>query len=467
MNILLSYNFYADDIADKNFETLFENRRRDSAYGFVFQDETGIYAIRDHLGTCPLWYMKKDGQWLFSTNLEDIPHSTTINTLGLKSYIGLHTTKIKSLFEGVEMVPAGTVLHFPPDGEPISVYQYHIKPEKGSLFDSYSTAVDKLDELFKTALLRQLRSKTEAGLYLSGGIDSGLIGLYLKEMGVRTATYSASKKAENNLERDYTDINVKLIEPAQHSVGVVERSYESLAESAITLYKQPPGNATALSVTNLWNETNIAQSPIVFFGQNSDVINNAMDNNQLTTFGFPFSHIFGLSKRRLDKMFDNYVTKQTYGLLTEDPLDIARLYSGQKLSSLHLVALAGMYLRRTPTDGELLAQPAINKDIPIGNPFYDMDIVEFLMGLHPRHKICRKKDVRIPLSFDKRILQTLALRKGLPAELVFRKKGFNISGSIDFFRDLPDEFSGIKCNNHHQKFAAHSFQLYSKRKGKD
>ena len=460
MQTLLSYNFYTNDIADKDFRTLFEKTRRDSAFAFVFQDETGIYAIRDHLGTCPLWYMKKAGQWLFSTNLADLPHSVVINELGLKSYIGLHTTKIKSPFEGVEMVAAGTVLHFPPDGEPRSVYQYHIKPEKSSLFGSYSSAVDTLDQLFKTALLRQLRAKTEAGLYLSGGIDSGLIGLYLKEIGVRTFTYSASKKTENNLERDYTDINVSLIEPAHHSVGVVERSYESLTESAITLYKQPPGNATALSVTNLWDQTNIGQSPIIFFGQNSDVINNAMDNNQLTTFGFPFSHIFGLSKRRLDKMFANYVTKQTYGILTNDPLDLGRLYGGQKLSSLHLVALAGMYLRRTPSDGELLAQPAINKDIPIGNPFYDMDLVEFLMGLHPRHKIGWKKGVRVPISFDKRVLQTLALKKGIPAKLVFRKKGFNISGSTDFFRDLPDEISGIQCHDHHQRFAAHTMKRY-------
>lgn len=69
MRVLLNYNFEPRDIRDLNFKALYEKRRRDSCFAFVFEDDEAFYAIRDHLGTVPLFFSFRDDRLTFSTVL--------------------------------------------------------------------------------------------------------------------------------------------------------------------------------------------------------------------------------------------------------------------------------------------------------------------------------------------------------------------------------------------------------------
>ena len=107
MKTLLNYNFNLEDIVDKDFARLYESRRRDSVFAVVFEDAEGVYALRDHIGICPLWYMEVDGELLFATNVQDLPHGSSCTDVGLRSYVALWTTKVSSLFDDVHLVPPG------------------------------------------------------------------------------------------------------------------------------------------------------------------------------------------------------------------------------------------------------------------------------------------------------------------------------------------------------------------------
>ena len=325
--------------------------------------------------------------------------------------------------------------------------------------------------MLKNAIRKQLAGKTTASLYLSGGIDSALIGLYLKDLGVRVTTFTSLTELQHDAERQYLDLNIKSIEPKAIHIQTTEKDYGAILSSITRYYKQPFGNMTALAVANIWNTTPIDQSEIIFHGQNSDVINNAMDNGHVTGFGFPFySNWFTYLNYSQSEMFNKYASSVSHGLLTQDPTTIAKLYGSNTLHSFQLVALAGLYFRRTPVDSELLSQPAINQSVAVGNPFYDVDVIEYLLSLSIRHKLQFKKHTRFPLSLDKRVLQSIAVAKDLPKELVYRKNGFVVSrqdAHQDFFSQLPNKIQGVTCQTLEQKFAAHILNLYLQNKFKN
>lgn len=464
MKTLLNYNFRESDILDKNFDALYRIRRRDAGFAYVYEDHDAIYAIRDHLGICPLWYTTTENGFLFSTNLGNLPHSHTISDSGIRAYLGLGTTKIKPLFARTHLVPPGTVMRFAKGENSAIVYQYSITPRTHSFLCSFSSVVGELDELLRTAIIRQTKHITgTTGLYLSGGIDSGLIGLYLKELGIPTTTFSALKRGSDD-ERKFLNINIEAIKPVQTHTHTPSTPYEELSKDIPSRYRQPHGNTTALAICSLWRHTPIEKMSVLFFGQNSDVINNAMDNRDVLIFSRYFPHFLSRQNNSWFRhMLQLYMEKHSHGVLGEDPLDLSARYNYRTLTNFQLLALAGMFLRRTPVDGEMLAQPTINAGIPIGNPYYDIDVIEFILGIRLVHKVRFGKGGMVPFSLDKRALQALALQKGLPEELVYRKKGFTVShGHIHqhFFDSLPHSSHGIECKNMNQRFAAHVLDSY-------
>lgn len=460
MKTVLTYNFEEKDIEDADFEALYTKRRRDSSFAFVYEKDGDTYALRDHLGIVPLFYCRTAEGLRFSTDLGSLPHTGALSREGLRTYLALASTKLVPLVEGIKIVPPGTVLRIAHDGSESIVYRYSVSPRQISIFKSFGSLVAELDEMFMAAMARQAR-ESSAGVYLSGGIDSGLIAIYLQRLGIPFTAFSSLTRGSEDAEKPYIDINVKVSRPKETHEVVLAGAYEDLARRSIPLYKQPTGNLTSLAICNLWENAPLASQERIFLGQNSDVINNAMDNHYVGVFGglLPQS----LTRDRLAAMLGRYLSKHTGGMLDTDPIDLASTYGSSRLTSFQLVALAGMFLSRTPTDGEIMAQPAINLGIPIGNPYYDMDIVEFLMGLRLIHKLRFGKDLHVPVSLDKRVLQALALQNGLPKELVYRKKGFTVprQGTLrPFFDSLPTSSFGISCRTDAERFAAHSLNLY-------
>ncbi len=391
-----------------------------------------------------------------------------MDDIGLRSYLTFGTAKITPLFSQIKSVPPGAVLFIGSDGESQILYQYKLKfPDNNSFFSSYSSVVKHADSLFAKAIEKQMKGGLDAGLYLSGGIDSGLIGIYLKEIGVKISAFSSLKNLDGHKEQLCLETIKKTVQPTHEFIDIIEQDYDTLIPSLLKHYKQPYGSSSGMAIANLWDKTPIADSPIVFHGQNSDVINNAMDNSGVKKFGFPVPpKYFKYFNWSTQDMFNKYVSEISEGMLTFDPQRLASMYEGESLTNFQLVAIAGMYLRRTPADGQLLTQPAINKSVPVGNPFYDMDLVEFLTGLSIRHKLSFKKGSGFGVSLDKRVLQSLAISKGLPKEIAYRKKGFNVARQqkhqINFFETLPDRFEDIECSTEKQRFSSLVLGMYLK-----
>src|SRR5690606_13187286 len=139
----------------------------------------------------------------------------------------------------------------------------------------------------------------------------------------------------------------------------------------------------------------------------------------------------------------------------QDVCDITSLNRIQRLT------VAGMYMAHSPSDGEVLAQPAIYKGIPTANPYYDMDLVEFCMGIPLHHRIAVAKEGKLPFTLEKKVFRARALLY-LPKEVVYRKKGFTVSMKRDETTQrlaelLPHEINGMSVNDMESRVAAAIF----------
>src|SRR5690606_9989104 len=166
--------------------------------------------------------------------------------------------------------------------------------------------------------------------------------------------------------------------------------------------------------------------------------------------------------------YRNFLAFNSQSLLTDYP-PLADVVGERKLSDLQMIAVASMYVAHTPSDGEVLSQPAIHRSILASNPYYDMDLIEFCLSIPLRHRLRITTKSKLLVALDKRVFRVLASRY-LPRELVYRKKGFTIPFERDeqtrqFVDMLPTRALGIPINELQARFAASVVKNWADQRG--
>lgn len=137
-----------------------------------------LWLVRDRIGVKPLYYSVHHGRITFASEikalLEDPEQKRGMDEDALHQYLSFHTTPApKTLFEGIQKVPAGTWLRVSEDGG-IRESRYwdvldHTEPLTGVREEEIAERV--LAELRTAVRLRKI-SDVPVGVFLSGGIDS-------------------------------------------------------------------------------------------------------------------------------------------------------------------------------------------------------------------------------------------------------------------------------------------------------
>ncbi len=113
----------------------------------------------------------------------------------------------------------------------------------------------------------------EVGLYLSGGIDSALTGVFLRELGVKVHAYTSGPWGETSSDVVYAKRNAEIIGVKHHEIDYLETSdYDSTISALPQLYGIPHGNSTGLGIVKLRENTSVGIHKQIFFGQNCDSI---------------------------------------------------------------------------------------------------------------------------------------------------------------------------------------------------
>ncbi|TAK01679.1 MAG: asparagine synthase (glutamine-hydrolyzing) [Chloroflexota bacterium] len=158
---------------------------------------------RDRYGVKPLYWTYSAGTLLFGSEIKAIlAHGlirADVSRVALNEYFSFQNLfSDATLFEGVRLLPPGTLLSLvaEPEAAPVlrTWWDYPFGQEQLRLTED--EAADELHRLFVQAVVRQTVSDVPVGAYLSGGMDSGSItaiaGLHLPRLRTFTGGFDLS-----------------------------------------------------------------------------------------------------------------------------------------------------------------------------------------------------------------------------------------------------------------------------------
>jgi asparagine synthase (glutamine-hydrolysing) len=154
--------------------------RIDGMFAFAFRDgATGaLHLVRDRFGEKPLYWGVAGGRLVFASEVSALLCHPAFRDTGLDRLAAYrfllfeYLPRTGSGWVGIERLEPGTILTWR-DGR-ITVERYWQPPiERRAV--SPDEAAERLDDLLRDSVRRQIVADVSVGVFLSGGIDSGLI----------------------------------------------------------------------------------------------------------------------------------------------------------------------------------------------------------------------------------------------------------------------------------------------------
>jgi asparagine synthase (glutamine-hydrolysing) len=146
-------------------------------FSLIIIEKGGVFAFRDRHGAGPQFYFSNSCFFSFLTdykNFKDSKVRANIETIKTFLQIG-YIPSPKTSIEGVRKLPGGYCLHFKDDKiEVKDLYPYDEFLETDPTFAlSAEEATKEYERLHKLAIQVRIKDKSNVGLLLSGGYDSG------------------------------------------------------------------------------------------------------------------------------------------------------------------------------------------------------------------------------------------------------------------------------------------------------
>jgi asparagine synthase (glutamine-hydrolysing) len=170
-------------------------------FAFVIYDRQNrrLFLARDHFGINPLYYTIVNGLFIFASEIKAILEhpqvSREVDLTGLDqtlSFPGLVSPR--TMFKGIQSLKSGHYVVVQ-NGE-ISVREYwdldYPPLGAGAAVQSEKDYVEELKELLTRSVSYRLQSDVPVGFYLSGGLDSSLIGALINQVSPDTRRHSFS-----------------------------------------------------------------------------------------------------------------------------------------------------------------------------------------------------------------------------------------------------------------------------------
>lgn len=185
-------------------EALFERLEGMFAIGLWDRALQRLHLARDGIGIKPLYYFA-DRDWvIFGSEVKALFASgqvrPSLSPVALHTYLAAgYPGPAASLIQGVKQVPPGTVLTFSPDTESANTFW---QPRRSGEIDSLGDAVSELCALLPEVVSSQLVSDVPVSVLQSGGIDSTLISLTLRQLDVSPPLFTAGFAERSHDESD-------------------------------------------------------------------------------------------------------------------------------------------------------------------------------------------------------------------------------------------------------------------------
>ena len=176
------------------------------AFGLYDKVERTLLLVRDRMGVKPLFYWRQGNSFAFASELRALrglpgfPSSIDPEALGLYFRFGA-VPEWASIYHGVLKLPPGSWLRYHLDSGriegPVTYWDLPVVGEESGKKEE--EWVDEIETLLWDATRIRLRSDVPLGVFLSGGIDSGLVAAAAaKQMsGLTSLTIGFAGEAED------------------------------------------------------------------------------------------------------------------------------------------------------------------------------------------------------------------------------------------------------------------------------
>lgn len=217
-------------------------QRFNGMFSFLVWDtrERHAFAARDRLGIKPFLYLQQGPEFLFASEAKALlpamiatPHAdaeAVIEYLVAPYFSGV----ARPMFAGMAYLAPGHTLRL--EGGRIRVSRWTSEPEEAAPATLRETAPGMLRERLAAAVERALRANTPVGLFLSGGLDSTLIGALARSAGASPPCLTIRFEGHDRYPYDRSLMVVSDDQPfAEQAAGALGLVHEAVAPSRVQL----------------------------------------------------------------------------------------------------------------------------------------------------------------------------------------------------------------------------------------
>ncbi len=176
-------------------------RELNGMYAFACLDQARsvLTLVRDPQGMKPLYFYEDQDFFIASSEIRGILASGFVkkafNEHALKHYLLFRYCKSPATFyQNIQELPPGSILQWQPE-TPVHTELLQAKP--GRIYSPDDLIVEVTDKLLLDAVQSQLPHYVNAGLLLSGGIDSSLLLAQLYSLGIKNFPVFSVVTSEN------------------------------------------------------------------------------------------------------------------------------------------------------------------------------------------------------------------------------------------------------------------------------
>ncbi len=218
--------------------------RFNGMFAFALHDQKlqKVYLVRDQSGMKPLYYRVKDKELLFASEIR------AFRTIGINQenpdwkvlFLAFgFIPEPATILDEVLMLPKGSFLVWTIEAESAKVETY-LQPEKQTYITDLEEAKRLIRQSFGKAVQQHLIADAPVGLFLSGGIDSGIIALEAAQSrGLGLHTLSLTFDDLNFDESRYQLIIASKIGSQHHSINLNQKAFNEQTESILQIMDQP------------------------------------------------------------------------------------------------------------------------------------------------------------------------------------------------------------------------------------
>ena len=257
------------------------------AFAIWSEREQRVFLARDRLGVKPLFYMHQGEGLLFASEPKSIlAHPSVraeIDEEGMAEVfvLGPARTPGHGVYRGMKELRPGQCMIFDRNG--LKVWKYwSLKSQPHN--DDFDTTVEKIYELLKDAVIRQLVADVPVCTFLSGGVDSSAITAFaaaaFKESGMdRLHSYSIdyvdndrhfkASEFQPNSDADYVQMISKHLDTIHHSIYIDTPQLVEALEKA-TEARDLPGMADIDSSLYLFCKEIKKEATVALSGECAD-----------------------------------------------------------------------------------------------------------------------------------------------------------------------------------------------------